>query len=333
MKIALLIVIIISGFVSGFAQKAEKWRVLAPANEEFTVEVPLELNYSDDKSEDAFLDDKSRDTSRGYGNRLEDTYFFVFSEGRSETLSAIKSGLDFIRKFDEKGNAVSFGRLEGRKFAFADDEGFYHTAVFMKTKARAYLFHAVSENRSSSAADRFIGSLKIEEKELSQLKAPTQKTVPALPEDDEKEIEPANAPINGVQSGDGRDTGQITGYGTGLGRVSRASPSTVSVGGGPAPSVVPDPAIRPTNNVIIRSKPRASYTDAARIYNIQGPIMLRVTFLADGTIGDVSPVSRIPFGLTNQAIAAAKTIKFEPARKEGIAYSKVMTVQYGFTIY
>lgn len=293
MRIAILIVIVVSGFVSGFAQKAEKWRALAPANEEFTIDVPVELSYSDDESEE--------EPSREYRNRLEDTYYFVFSEGRSETLSAIKSGLDFIRKFDQKGNAVSFGRLEGRKFAFADDEGFYHTAVFMKTKARAYLFHAVSEDRSSSAADRFIGSVKIQEKKLSQLKAPA---VPAQTADDEPISIPKRDPTLG--------------------------PPGAVFGGGPAP---PDPATLPTHNVMIQKKPRASYTDAARTYNIQGTIMLRVTFLADGTIGDVTPVSRIPFGLTNQAIAAARTIKFEPARREGIAYSTMKTIEYGFTIY
>jgi hemerythrin superfamily protein len=51
MRIAILIVIVISGFVSGFAQKAEKWQVLAHAKEEFTIEVPLALSYSDDKSD------------------------------------------------------------------------------------------------------------------------------------------------------------------------------------------------------------------------------------------------------------------------------------------
>jgi len=333
MRIAILIVILVSGFVSGFAQKAEKWRILAPADEEFSIDVPVGLSYSYNKGGVSFPDNRSEDISRNYGKRSENTYFFIFSESPSETLSAIKSGLDFIHKFDEKGTAISFGRLEGRKFVFSEDAGFYHTAVFIKTKAREYLFHTISEDRNNSAADRFIGSLKIEEKELSQLNAPEPKTVPATPADDEEEVEPANAPINGVQSGDGRDTGQITGYGTGLGRVSRAGPSTVSVGGGPAPSVVPDPAIRQTHNVTIRSKPRASYTDAARIYNIQGDIMLRVTFLADGTIGDITPVTRLPFGLTNQAITAAKAIKFEPARREGVAYSNVMTIQYGFWIY
>jgi hypothetical protein len=331
MRIAILFVIVVSGFVSGLAQKAEKWRVLAPADEEFSIDVPVDYSYN--KGGGFFLDNKSEDISRNYGKHPENTYFFIFSESPSETLSAIKSGLDFIHKFDEKGNAVSLGRGEGRKFVFGDDEGFYHTAVFIKTKARAYLFHTISEDRGSPAADRFIGSLKIEEKELSQLNAPAPETVPAARADDEEEVEPANAFVNSVKSGDGRNTGQGTGHGAGLGRVSRAGPSTVSVGGGPAPSVVPDPAIRPTDNVMIRSKPRASYTDAARIYNIQGDIMLRVTFLADGTIGDITPVTRLPFGLTNQAITAARAIKFEPARREGVAYSNAMTVQYGFWIY
>lgn len=312
MRIAVLIVIIVSGFVGGFAQKAApssgNWRVLAPANEEFTVEVPLELSYSDDKSEDSFLRGNEDAFTRQYRNRLKDTYFFIFSESRPYDYSPIKSGLDFIRKFDEKGNAVSVGRFEGSKFVFGDNEGFYHTAVFIKTKARTYLFHTVSEDRSSSAADRFISSLKIQEKEPSELKAPTPKTVSATPADD----------VNQAGS-----TGPGTGSGIGLGRGS----GTGSGPGGPAPT---DPS---THNVKIRSKPRASYTDAARFYNVQGTIMLRVTFLADGTIGEVTPISRLPFGLTNQALAAARTIKFEPARKEGIAYSRTMTIHYGFTIW
>jgi TonB family protein len=305
MRIAVLIVIVVSGFVGGFAQKAEKWQILAPANEEFTVEVPVELSYSDDESEDVFPDDKDEAPAREYRNRLKETYFFIFSESRSDDYSPIKTGLDFIRKFDEKGSAISLGSLKGRKYVFGDDEGFYHTAVSIKTKSRTYLFHAVSEDRGNSAADRFIGSVKIEEKKLSQLKA---STVPARPADDEKQSEPISIPKRDPALG----------------------PPGAVIGGGPAPS---DPATLPTHNVIIQSKPRASYTDAARAYDVQGSITLRITLLADGTVGDVTPVSRLPFGLTNGAIAAARTIRFKPAQKDGIAYSKTLTIQYGFTIY
>ncbi len=61
--------------------------------------------------------------------------------------------------------------------------------------------------------------------------------------------------------------------------------------------------------------------------------MLRVTFLADGRIGEVTPVAGLPLGLTANAIAAAKDIKFSPALKNGVPVSVTKMVQYSFTIY
>jgi TonB family protein len=88
-----------------------------------------------------------------------------------------------------------------------------------------------------------------------------------------------------------------------------------------------------SNNVQIISKPRANYTDAARQNNIQGTVTLRVVFLANGQIGDVSPVNSLPHGLTKEAMSAAKQIRFEPAMENGIPQSVVKQVQYSFTIY
>lgn len=96
----------------------------------------------------------------------------------------------------------------------------------------------------------------------------------------------------------------------------------------------PDEAPCPgTCNVKILSKRRAGYTDEARQHDTQGIVVLRVTFLANGQIGGISPVSGLPFGLTEQAIAAARDIKFSPATKDGEPYTKQMTIQYSFTIY
>lgn len=88
-----------------------------------------------------------------------------------------------------------------------------------------------------------------------------------------------------------------------------------------------------TCNVKILSKRRASYTDAARQNNVQGNVTLRITFLASGEIGGITPISGLPDGLTEQAIAAARQIKFTPATKNGTPYTKQMTMQYSFTIY
>lgn len=89
----------------------------------------------------------------------------------------------------------------------------------------------------------------------------------------------------------------------------------------------------PTTAIKILSKPQAKYTDAARQNNVQGTIALRVVFTAAGTIGSITPVTELPDGLTEEAIAAARQIKFEPARKNGIPYSIAKTVSYSFTIY
>jgi TonB family protein len=97
----------------------------------------------------------------------------------------------------------------------------------------------------------------------------------------------------------------------------------------------PPPPIRrgETVNVKILSQPRASYTDSARQAGIQGKVVLRVTFQADGNIGAISAVSGLPNGLTERAIAAARSIRFEPAKRNGVPYSVTRTIEYSFTIY
>lgn len=85
--------------------------------------------------------------------------------------------------------------------------------------------------------------------------------------------------------------------------------------------------------VEIISKPRADYTDAARANNIEGKVVLRVTFSANGTIGAISVVSELPGGLTETAKEAAKQIKFKPATRGSVPYSVTKPVEYTFTIY
>ncbi len=80
-------------------------------------------------------------------------------------------------------------------------------------------------------------------------------------------------------------------------------------------------------------KPKAGYTDVARQESIQGTVQLRITFLASGGIGDISPLTTLPYGLTEQAIAAAAKIAFIPAKKNGVPISIAGFVEYSFNIY
>lgn len=97
----------------------------------------------------------------------------------------------------------------------------------------------------------------------------------------------------------------------------------------------PNPGNQETTaeSLVIAAKPRPGYTDEARRNNVQGVVVLRVTFNADGGIGSISPVTGLPSGLTEQAIAATKKMVFLPAKRKGISVSVTKQIQYGFSIY
>jgi TonB family protein len=133
---------------------------------------------------------------------------------------------------------------------------------------------------------------------------------------------------SGIGSGSGNGRGNGIGDGRGDGTGDRNNRPT-----SPPPPRQPPPPAGPTTEIQILSKPRPGYTDSARTNNVQGTVMLTVTFLANGSIGGVSAVKGLPEGLTDKAIAAARQIQFKPAMKNGQAYTVVKRIQYNFTIY
>ena len=83
----------------------------------------------------------------------------------------------------------------------------------------------------------------------------------------------------------------------------------------------------------IISKPRPVYTEEARRNDIQGTVELRVTFLASGEIGDISPVKGLEFGLTEKAMESARKIKFRPATKNGVPVTVTKVVTWTFSTF
>lgn len=132
----------------------------------------------------------------------------------------------------------------------------------------------------------------------------------------------------GMGSGIGKGRGSGQGNGSGSGNGNAEQETTVN----PQTRVKPN-SRRITQNVKILSKPRANYTDAARNNQVTGTVTLRVTFNANGTIGAILPVNALPYGLTEQAMAAARGIRFEPAMRNGVPYTVTRNVSYSFTIY
>ncbi len=132
---------------------------------------------------------------------------------------------------------------------------------------------------------------------------------------------------SGIGTGAGSGTG--SGYGSGLGNGNGNGTGDGDGGsGGPPPR-----AVGVTQGIKILSKPRPGYTDSARQNNITGTVILRVTFLASGQVGSISPVKGLGNGLTEQAIAAARRISFEPAKTNGVPQSVTKQIEYTFSIY
>ena len=100
----------------------------------------------------------------------------------------------------------------------------------------------------------------------------------------------------------------------------------------PEPPKIKEP-VGVTVAMKILSKPRAIYTDEARRNQRAGTVTLRVTFMANGSIGNIAVVGGLPDGLTENAIAAARNIQFEPAKRNGVAQTVTKQVQYTFTLY
>ena len=85
--------------------------------------------------------------------------------------------------------------------------------------------------------------------------------------------------------------------------------------------------------IAIILKPRANYTDAARQNQVQGKLSLRVTFQANGAIGDIFVVQGLPHGLTEEAVKAARKMVFIPPQRDGARYTIIKPVEYSFSIY
>ncbi len=297
-KLLLITTLIFAVFVNGFAQTPNNsdWKTFAPAGEEFSAEVPALL-----------LSKKPGQ----YRVIFEGIYFFIFSDSLKD-LYQTKKVLEFAGENQTKGNVQAVGNFVGEKFGFIDSEGFYQTILIVKTKARSYVFQTVSETENNPAVERFFASLDFI-KELPEESTPSESEVVLNSSE--------NKGNKSFESGNGAGGGSGKGNGTGNG-IGNGSKNSDSVN-----------LNKRTTTFQIISKPGVAYTDLARFYNLSGVVQLRITFLPSGEIGTITAIKKLPFGLTNNAINAARRIQFVPPTKEGIPYSETKVVEYGFTIF
>jgi tetratricopeptide (TPR) repeat protein len=85
-----------------------------------------------------------------------------------------------------------------------------------------------------------------------------------------------------------------------------------------------------TTKAQLISKPEPDFTNQALSNEVNGTIVLRAVFAADGTVKHILVLQGLPFGLTERAIDSARRIKFVPATLDGKPVSMFMQLEYNF---
>lgn len=65
---------------------------------------------------------------------------------------------------------------------------------------------------------------------------------------------------------------------------------------------------------------------------MEGVVVIRAVFRLSGKVTNVQAIKTLPDGLTEQAIDAARKIKFKPAQKDGSPVSTFMMLEYHFRL-
>jgi TonB family protein len=84
--------------------------------------------------------------------------------------------------------------------------------------------------------------------------------------------------------------------------------------------------LRPT--ILYREK--AHYPDAASAAGIRGTVALKVVFADDGTLKHIMVMQGLSHGVTEQAILAARKIRFTPAMRDGKPISTIGSLEFTF---
>jgi len=81
------------------------------------------------------------------------------------------------------------------------------------------------------------------------------------------------------------------------------------------------------------SRPAPAYPRRARRGDVQGTVVLRVVLAASGKVEKITVLKGLPGGVTEEAIKAARQIKFVPAERDGRPVSQSAIVEYNFNLY
>ncbi|HEV7681873.1 MAG TPA: energy transducer TonB [Pyrinomonadaceae bacterium] len=370
MKHLTILVFLILGcscFQNVNAQAADRWVDVSPKDELFTIQMPADppAKTQQNNFEQTKLEGRIYEAT---GDGVDYTVWSLNSKANPTDIDAhldacadlvweslLKPLRDQIPKESKLVSEMTYhGELNkvvpGREYliTLGNKPGL---ARFYFTGKQIYVLTVLYAKPDSAGAQRFMKSF--------SLKLPDMKTATSLQEDSAG-VAPARiqAPSGigigtgmGVGSGlppatDGRpaleppQTGVGTGIGIGPGRGGNVGGGDRQISGAPAagPSGTTDDRRVFTGREVtakarVLSKPEPQYTESARKYGVRGTVILRCVFSSSREVTNLSVRTKLPHGLTQEALRAARKIKFTPAVKDGREVSMYIQLEYNFNLY
>ena len=137
------------------------------------------------------------------------------------------------------------------------------------------------------------------------------------------------APKESESRGPGAGGGVGSGTGTGLGKGDGSGIGEGSGGGMGGGPYRPGSGVTPPR---VLREVKASYTEEARVRNLEGEVVLEIVVRRDGSVSDVKLVSGLPSGLNERAIAAVRQWRFAPATRLGRPVDVIVEVAVEFKL-
>ncbi len=305
MKKALYIFLLITAIAVTAAAQADfdepKWTKFEPPKEEFSINFPSPNVISGRFDAEGVIKGHYRAVA-------SKTFFTVFSESKNPET--------FLRQLVSLAveaptpSEVEIDGIKGQRYDFKGTDDFEHSFIAIQAPVNFYVFDVISETRSNPMIEEFLGSVKLNR----QIENP------------EKSASSATSPNSAGRSD-----------------ILKLPVSTWARAGGPGPemgrapqpldTVAPPKYAKVDSPVAILSKPQPYYTQLAREFQLLGTVKLRVTFEKNSEIGSITVLSKLPLGLTQNAISVARQIKFSPAVRKGEPYAVAKVVEYNFVLY
>ena len=272
-------------------------------------------------------------------DQLKSSEYFAYAKDTAYRLKVVSKNTAeafFCQKRREFGLGLFNEQLAEQKNAYSANEisnigSFKDVTILSRKFWRTYVIDdlerdrwvelsVVSRDQDAKPDQRFVASFRTNDKDrkITDIGKGSPVTLGDLvtPPDASSELPRSEKDF----PSDGADKQSITGEGNGNGKD----------GSGLAEKNSKEPG---TSGLVLVARPRPPYTDSARQNQEQGTVILRVTFTKNGSIGTVSVVKTLEFGLTEQAIAAARRIVFLPAKLGNVNVSVVKQVEYKYTLY